>query len=214
MQRRGIFRKFQAERHRQRVLQPGARHHGRVAMFSREPGKARDGAVEIRQQRVDRGAQGQHGRGVDHVLAGGAPVHIARGVRVGLCDGSGKRLHQRDCEIAASRRGLGQRRDIKRLGPAGLRDRRCRACRNHTCRRLGARERRLEIEHVLQIGRIVADRAHGGAGEQRCEEGRQGGAHAARDLTIPACRLPMPNRFPFVMAGLVPAIHVFFDAPP
>ena len=73
-----------------------------------KPGKARDGAVEVGQQRVDGGAQGQHCGGIDHVLAGGAPMHIARGIGVGLGDRGGQRLDQRDREIAGPRRGLGQ----------------------------------------------------------------------------------------------------------
>lgn len=40
-------------------------------------------------------------------------------------------------------------------------------------------QRGLEIEHVLQIGRIVADRPHGGARQQRCEQGREGRTHGA-----------------------------------
>ena len=57
MQRRGIFRELQPERHRQRVLQPGARDDRGVAMVPRERGKALDGAIEVGEQRVDAGAQ-------------------------------------------------------------------------------------------------------------------------------------------------------------
>jgi len=120
MQRRGIFRKFKAERHRQRVLQPGARHHGGCGRWlPRQPGEARDGAVEIRQQCVDRGAQAEHGRGIDDVLAGGAPMHIARGVGVGFA--------RPGAEVSAFTRGIArlplrvagprpQRGEFERLG--------------------------------------------------------------------------------------------------
>src|SRR5258708_6209254 len=87
------------------MLQPGARHHGRVAMLSREGGEAGDGAVDIRQQRVDRGAQAQHGRGVAHVLAGAAPMPIPRRARGGFVTGGGKRFPQRDREVAGPRGG-------------------------------------------------------------------------------------------------------------
>ena len=113
MQRRGIFGELEPERHRQRMLQPGAGDHGGVAMLTRQFGKARDGAIDVGEQRIDAGAQGQHGGGIDHVLAGGAPMHIARGVGVGLGDVGGQRLDERDREIAGPRRGLGQRGEVE-----------------------------------------------------------------------------------------------------
>ena len=47
------------------------------------------------------------------ILAGRAPMHIARGVRVGLGDTGGQRLDQGDREIAGSRCGLGQGGEIE-----------------------------------------------------------------------------------------------------
>jgi hypothetical protein len=101
----GIFRQLQAKRHRQRMLQP-ARHHRSVTMFARKLRKPFDRALEIRKQHVDSGAQGQHGGGIDHVLAGGAPMHIARGLGVGRGNLGGERLHQGNCEIAGAGRRL------------------------------------------------------------------------------------------------------------
>ena len=72
------------------MLQPGACDDRGIAMAPCEFGKACDGAVDIRQQRIDGGARGQHGGGIDHVLAGGAPVHIARRIGIGLGDVSGE----------------------------------------------------------------------------------------------------------------------------
>ncbi len=177
------------------MLQPGARHHRGVAMLPREPGKARDGAVEIGQQRIDGGAQGQHGGGIDHVLAGGAPMHIARGLGVGLGDIGGERLDQRDREIAGPRRGLAPARQDRTtsalqaaaIGAAALSG-------MTPVSRFGARQRCFEIEHVLQARHIVADGAHGGARQHRREQGREGGAHDARDLTIPAGLCQSPKR--------------------
>ena len=57
MQGRGIFGELEPERHRQRVLQPGAGDHRGVAVLPRQFGKARDGAVGIGEQRIDAGAQ-------------------------------------------------------------------------------------------------------------------------------------------------------------
>ena len=76
-------------------------------------GKARNGAVEVGHQRIDGRTQGQHGGGIDHVLAGGAPMHVARGFRVGLGDLGGQRLDKRDREIAGAGGGLGQCAEIE-----------------------------------------------------------------------------------------------------
>jgi hypothetical protein len=180
------------------MLQPGARDDGGVAMLPRQLGKARDGAIEIRQQRVDGGAQGQHAGGIDHVLAGGAPMHMARGIRVGLGDLSGERLDQGDREIAGTCRGLGQISEIERACLAGFRDRARCVCGYDAGRRLGARKRCFKIQHVLEIGSIIADRAHGGARQHGSKQRGERSAHDARDLTIlfRLCQSqsPDPNR--------------------
>ncbi len=113
MQGGGIFGELQPERHRQRMLQPGAGDHRRVAMLARQFGKARDGAAGIGEQRVDAGAQAEHGGGVDHVLAGRAPMHVARGVGIHLGDIGGQRLDEGDREIAGPGRGLGQGGEVE-----------------------------------------------------------------------------------------------------
>ena len=94
-----------------------------MAMLLGEPREAGDGTLEISQERVYGGAQGQHGRGIDHVLAGGAPMHITRSLRVGLGDVGREHFHQRDGQIAGARCGLGQASEIEGLGFAGFRDR-------------------------------------------------------------------------------------------
>ena len=170
----GIFRELEAERHRQRMLQPGAGDDGGVAMLPCEMGKTRDGAVDIPAQRIDRRAQGQHCRGIDDVLAGGAPVHIARGIGVGPGDIGGERLDEGDCEIAGAGRRVGEGGEIERRGPAGVLDRARRGRGDDPGSRLGARKRGFKIEHVLQIGHVVANRAHGGARQHRREQGRRG----------------------------------------
>ena len=86
MQRRGIFGELEPERHRQRMLQPGAGDDRGVAMLSRQFRKAGHGAIDVAEQCFDRRTQGQHRGGIDDVLAGRAPMHIARGVGVGLGD--------------------------------------------------------------------------------------------------------------------------------
>ncbi len=69
-------------------------------MAAGERGEGLDRAVEIRNQRVDRGAQLQHQRGVDDVLAGGAPMHVAGGRGIGLGHLGGECVDQRDGDIA------------------------------------------------------------------------------------------------------------------
>ena len=71
------------------------------------------GAVGIGQQRIDAGAQAEHGAGIDHVLAGRAPMHVARGVGIILGDVCGQHLDEGDREIAGPRRGLGERGEIE-----------------------------------------------------------------------------------------------------
>ena len=77
-QRRGIARKLQPERHRQRLLHQRARHRKGAAVAAGQRVEALDRHVEIEEQGVDRGAQLERQRGVDHVLAGRAPMHEAR----------------------------------------------------------------------------------------------------------------------------------------
>ncbi len=119
-------------------------------------------------------------------------MHIARRIGVGLGDLSGECLDQGYREIAGPCRGLSQRREIKRTGLASIRDRGRRACRNDAGRGFRTRQRGFKIEHVLEIGRIIADGPHGGARQHGCEQRREGGAHDARDLTIPvrSCQSP------------------------
>ena len=166
-----IFGQLQPERHRQGMLQPRPAHHGRVTMFQRQPGKTGDGAIDVGNQRVDAGAQHQHGSGIDHVLAGGAPMHITRGLGVGLGNGSRQRLDQRDRKIAGFCRSFRQRGQIERPGAAGSLNRPRRFCRNDAGGGFRPRQRGLKIEHVLQIGHVVADGAHGSARQHRREQG-------------------------------------------
>ena len=65
------------------------------------------------------GAQFEHQRGVDDVLAGRAPMHVARGCRIGLGDLGGQRVDQRDGDVAGGRGRLGQRREVVALGLGG-----------------------------------------------------------------------------------------------
>ena len=82
-QRRRIAGELEPERHRQRVLQQRARDRQRCGDgVPASVVKPAIGAVEVGEQRIDRGAQLEHQRGVDDVLAGRAPMHVARRLRV------------------------------------------------------------------------------------------------------------------------------------
>ena len=84
-----------------------------MAVLTRQSGKARDGAVDVGEQRVDAGAQAEHGAGIDDVLAGRAPMHVARRLGIHLGDVGRQRLDQRDGEVAGPGRGLGQRGEVE-----------------------------------------------------------------------------------------------------
>ena len=133
-----------------------------------------DGAVEIGQQRVDRGAQLEHERGIDNVLAGGAPVHVARGLGVGLGDFGGQCLDERNGHSGGLDRLLAERRDVITLGVRGFRDRIDAGCRDHPDGGLGARQRHLDIEHVLQPRAIIEDGTHRRARHQRRQQRGRG----------------------------------------
>ena len=99
-QRRGIAGKLEPERHRQRVLHQRARDRERAAVASGERDEALDRDIEIGQQRVDRRAKLQHQRGVDDILAGGAPMHEAGGFAVARGDRLRERVDHGDGEVA------------------------------------------------------------------------------------------------------------------
>ena len=92
----------------------------------------------------------EHGAGIDHVLAGGAPMHVACSLGIGLGDIGGERLDQRDGQVAGTGRGFGQCCEVELLRAAGGTDRACCGLWNHPGGGLGARQRRLEIQHVLE----------------------------------------------------------------
>ena len=161
-ERRGIAGKLQPERHRQRVLHQRARHRERAAVAAGQRGEALDREVEIGQQRVDRGAQFQHQRGVDDILAGGAPMHEIGRLRVARGDRLRQRLDHGDGDVAGGRLRLDQRRDVVVLGVAGLADRGRAGRRDDADRGLGAGQRaskssmRCSRARSLMMARIAA----------------------------------------------------------
>jgi hypothetical protein len=80
---------------------------------ARQRGKAIDRAIDVGEQHIDTGAQAEHGAGIDHVLAGRAPMHIARRLGVRLGDVGGQRLDEGDGEVAGPRGGVGQGGEVE-----------------------------------------------------------------------------------------------------
>ena len=95
------------------MLQPCAGDDRGMAVLKRQSGEAGNGAIDIAKQRVDAGAQAEHGAGIDDVLAGRAPMDIARRPGIHLGDIGRQRLDERDGEVAGSRRGVGQACEVE-----------------------------------------------------------------------------------------------------
>ena len=110
---------LEPERDRQRLLQQRAPGHQRLAMAFRQARGGARGALEVGDQQHQRTACHQHRRGIEDVLAGGAPVDFAAGQPGNL---SGERAHQRRHRVAAGRCRATDRRDVEALGAAGARD--------------------------------------------------------------------------------------------
>ena len=128
---RRIAGELEPERHRQRVLQAGARHRRRcgdgVRRASRRPSIARSRSASSASMR---GAQFEHQRGVDHVLRARAPMHERGRVGVGLGDLGGERVDQRQRRCC-------RRRAPRPPAPRGRSARRWRRRRSDRPRRRG-----------------------------------------------------------------------------
>ena len=197
-QRRGITRELEPERHRQRLLEQGARH-GHVAAMA--PGECRErlgGAIEILEQRVEHGAELEHHGCVDHVLAGRAPMNVPGRLLAALADFGGQRVDQGGGEIAGDDRALAQRRKIVVPDLTGFSDGAGMARGHDADRGLGARERGLEIEHALHARTVVEHGAHlVGRVERRQKRRReQRVGHSRANVYSPGRPAPTPNCTP------------------
>jgi hypothetical protein len=116
-------------------------------------------------------------RGVEHVLAGAAPVDPGSRRGVPRSDRFSQPLHQWNREAAGVRAGADERVEVVCIDPARRRDRGCCAIRYHTLRSFGAGESSLEIEHRLhERTRFEHLEDLGGrqeAVEERCGHGRR-----------------------------------------
>ncbi len=169
-----------AEGGRQRLLQPGARDHRRRAMRAGQRGERIGQLPQIGIEQRGRLPPLQHQAGVDDVLAGRAPMHVARGVLVVPCDGGRQLLDQRNGEIARAGRRRAERVQIRRRRGAHRADRRDGLRRDHAGLAFGLRQRGLHVEHRAHGGRIGPHRQHGRCGEGAIE---QSGGHRGRTHT-------------------------------
>ena len=147
----------------------GAPGHRGVAVA---PGEARQGRlypVQFLADQIEGVAQLQNQRGVDDVLGRGTPVHVAAGIaRAGLAE----RLDQGHDRIADQLRALADRPQIE-AGDIRLRgDLLGRLGRDQPELRLGARERRLDVQHALQARLVGEHGAHRGRREQAAVDRR------------------------------------------
>ena len=170
LDRRQESRGLEAQRHRRPLLQPGAARKRRLCVHSRERGERAGQAREIRVDRGQCGTKLQDQPRVHHVLAGRAPVHAARGLCVASGDEKRELSHQGDRRVAGLRGRGGERVDVEELGPALGADRDGRGGGHEAGAGLGARERRLEVEHRLQPAVIGENAAHRLRREQRVEQ--------------------------------------------
>ncbi len=95
---------LQAQRDRQGLLHPAAAGHDGVAMQACLPGQGRGQRLQARVDLLEGGAQLQQRGAVDDVLAGRAPMDVARGFGVFAGDGGGQLLDQGNGQIAGQGR--------------------------------------------------------------------------------------------------------------
>ena len=131
-----------------------------------QPGQRRREPVDLVRQTLQERTELKDEAGVDCVLAGCAPVHMARRIRSVGSHESGQCRDGRDGGVAGPRSRLGERGNIEHLSAASARDGVGRSRRNDPEAGLGPRQRGLEVEHPLQASAIVERlRARGGAEE-------------------------------------------------
>ena len=151
-ERVGPSRRFQSERDRRRLLQPGAARHRGLGIAAREAGRGMLGAAEMAGDGRHRGSKLQHETGVQDVLARCAPVHVAarrqgrwRATRAVRCRTTGMTAFPSPAVSSAIR--ARSYRSASRRRPD-----RCDAGGGHDARRrLGLGQRRLDVQHRLQL---------------------------------------------------------------
>jgi hypothetical protein len=145
-----------------------------VPVLLGERRECRDGTIELGDEVVDHRAQFEDERGIDDVLAGGAPMDITGGLGILLRHFGGQCLYERDREIAGGDGREAERADIVELRVAGLGNRLGGTLGDHTDRGLGRGQCGFRPQHTVEPRAVGHDLAHRSAGEQWTHQrGRQ-----------------------------------------
>src|SRR5208282_282578 len=91
---------FQAESRGKRLLHPSAGHDDRCSMFVDQFAENDSKQIKFRGDQIERLAQLKYAAGVDGVLTGGAPMHIAGGFFLFFGDEWSELFHQGNGEIS------------------------------------------------------------------------------------------------------------------
>ena len=176
-------RTFQAKGDGQRLLQVGAAGHHGVAVLLRLSDQGGQDRAQFGFDQVQAIADLQHGRGVHDVLRGGAPMGPA-GCRPrcfrqardqaddGITDIAGA------CGKVLGAEVLHPRGSDNGIGGVGWDD-------AHAA--LDTGKRGLHIQHPLEIGGFIEDRAHGVAAVKRAEDWAVGGVNGHGTILLLAC---------------------------
>jgi len=185
-------RRLQPERHRHCLLQQRTPGQTGTALGLGQPRQRGAQDLQARPHVADGRAQLQHRAGIDDVLAGGAPVHPARGFGVARRDLRGERLHQGNGRVAGQGRRCRQRRQRVQVRAAGCFDRGERRSGNHPALHLRTGQRAFNIQHRLQA-RLVGERSvDGGVAEQTAQQ-RWGVTHRCSPSWVATAYPRPPN---------------------
>src|SRR6267154_950820 len=105
-----------AERSGERLLEEGAGDDGSGAVLVGDGGQGIAERIEVGENHRGCGTELEDERGVDGVLAGGAPVDEAGGAGVLPGDELGELFDERDCKISGGGNGGGECGKVEKLG--------------------------------------------------------------------------------------------------
>src|SRR5437660_11073585 len=149
---------FGSESRRNSLLQPGSSWHYCRAMGGRKLNEGVAQTIQIGSDRIETIAQLQNEAGINRVLAGCAPVHVAHGFLVMLPDEFRQLSDNRDGEVARLDRSLRERLWVEEIGAALTGNRSGCGFRNDVELRFRSGQSGFKIEHALQTHIVCKDR--------------------------------------------------------
>ncbi len=165
--RRQPYRAFVAEGNRQRVLTMRASGHDVASVTTRRRGESTVGRGEIGFDDVDPLPDLQHERGIENVLGGRTPMHVAARIAARR---AAERPDHRDDGVADDPCAGADLLERQAIDCRGGGDRLGRSRRNYVEARLHPRQRRLDIEHALEQRPIVEHSMHLRRAVERTED--------------------------------------------